>query len=68
MMAPLIQNAIQSAVRSAVDDMKTSVLDKLIETNEALQKTVTEKSETIKRQKTLIDTQAREIDSKIAKK
>ena len=67
MMAPLIQNAIQSAVRSAVDDMKTSVLDKLIETNEALQKTVSDQSETIKRQKILIDTQAREIDSKIAK-
>ena len=61
MMAPLIQNAIQSADRSAVDDMQTSVLDKLIETNEALQKTVTDQSETIKRQKTLIDTQAREI-------
>lgn len=67
MMAPLIQNAIQSAVRSAVDDMKTSVLDKLIETNEALQKTVTDQSETITRQKALIDTQARKIDSKIAK-
>ena len=45
MMQPLTQNAISCAVKSAVNDLKTSVVDKMIESNKTLQGTVTKQSE-----------------------
>ena len=68
-----MQNAVSYAVKSAINDLKTSVVGKLIESNKTLQDTVTKQSETIskqnetiKTQQPLTDKQTNVIDSKVA--
>ena len=62
MLSPLIQDTISVAVSTATDNIKTKVLDKMVESNEELQRFVTEQTGIINSQKALINEQSEQID------
>ena len=56
-MSPLIQNIIMAAVNAATTNMKTTIVDKMVKSNEELQKLVKEHSKPVKFQKIIINKQ-----------
>ena len=57
MLTPLIQDTISAAVKAVTSDLKTSVVDEMVRSNDELQKLVKEQTETINSQKLIIDEQ-----------
>ena len=57
MLSPLIQDTISAAVSAVTLDLKSTVVDKMVKSNEELQKLVKEQTDTITSQKTVINKQ-----------
>ena len=74
MLSPLIQDTIKSAVKAVTSDLKTTVVDEMVKSNNELQQLVKDQTEiintqalTIEKQKKLIDNQNTLLDSKSAR-
>ena len=61
MMAPLIQETIKSSVASAIESLKTSILQPLLETNKKLQESVNKQDIKIQQQQEKIKEQGRQL-------
>ena len=62
MMSPLIQDTIKAAVNVATTNIKATVVDPMVKSNEELQKLMKEQTETVTSQKTITDQQNALID------
>ena len=63
MLSPLIQDTISVAVSTTTENIKTKVLDKMVESNEELQRLVSEQTGIINSQKAVINEQREQIDA-----
>ena len=61
MMAPLIQETIKSSVASAIESLKTSILQLILETNKKLQESVNKQDIKIQQQQEKIKEQGRQL-------
>ena len=64
MLAPLMQSTVDAAINSTIKELKTSLIDKLLESNAKLQDTVSAQFNTMKQMQGLLDEQSRDLKAK----